>query len=436
MARQMKDSGVEWIGEMPENWSLFKLKNIINFQNGFAFDSSKLSNNGKYPVIKIGDICNGSIDIYNANKINDNSGLENYLIKEKDILLAMSGATVGKLGYVSNIDKECYINQRVGIIRTSKSKYVYYYLNTDEFLKYILLLSAGSAQPNISTENINNYYISLPNDIEQQRIADFLAEKVAEIDSAIEKTKATIEDYKKYKQSIITEVVTKGLNPDVEMKDSGVDWIGKIPITWKVNRLKNIFNFGKGLPITKEDLKEKGIAVISYGQIHSKLNAGTEVLPSLIRFVDEKYLKTNNNSLVKENDFIVADTSEDLDGCGNCVYINRKMQLFAGYHTIILKSLNNYDNKYLAYLFKTDIWRSQIRSRVSGIKLFSITQKILKETTVILPKFEEQKEIVSYLDKKCSEIDKLITKKEELIKELENYKKSLIYECVTGKREV
>lgn len=179
-----------------------------------------------------------------------------------------------------------------------------------------------------------------------------------------------------------------------------------------------------------------GEKVISYGQIHSKSNTGTNVKEELYRYVSNEYLKSNYQSIVKYNDFIFADTSEDLDGCGNCVYIDKNINVFAGYHTIILKPKVKDDMKYFAYLFLTNAWRSQIRSRVSGIKLFSITQKILKETTIIIPEKKERENIVKYLDKKCSKIDNLIKNKENLITDLENYKKSLIYEYVTGKKEV
>lgn len=222
------------------------------------------------------------------------------------------------------------------------------------------------------------------------------------------------------------------------MKDSGIGWIREIPKEWKVNRLKNIFSLRKGLSITKENLVENGIGVISYGQIHSKENTGVEVIDNLIRYVDESYLETNSNCLVKKGDFIFADTSEDLEGCGNCVYVDieEPKNLFAGYHTVILSSLTNTNNKYYGYLFKTDIWRSQIRERVYGIKLFSITQKILKELTIIEAPIEEQQQITDHLDNKCREIENLIHQKQQLISDLESYKKSLIYECVTGKREV
>lgn len=215
-----------------------------------------------------------------------------------------------------------------------------------------------------------------------------------------------------------------------EMKDSGLDWITEIPKDWKVDRLKYKFSFGKGLPITKDNLEDEGIAVISYGQVHSKVNTGTNIDDELIRYVNERYLRTNVQSLVRKNDFIFADTSEDLAGCGNCVYIDKDMQLFAGYHTIILRALNE-DTKYFSYLFLTDEWRKQLREKVSGVKLFSVTQKIIKEAGVIIPPIEEQKKITAYLDKKCDEIRALYRDIQSQIFSLEEYKRSVIAETVT-----
>lgn len=210
------------------------------------------------------------------------------------------------------------------------------------------------------------------------------------------------------------------------MKDSGVEWIGEIPENWTVKKTKVLFDFGKGLPITKADLQEQGISVISYGQIHSKNNIGTEISDELIRFVDDIYLSTNKTSLVKKGDFIFADTSEDLSGCGNSVYIDKGIELFAGYHTIIFQSRNLVENKYFAYLFLTDSWRSQIRSRVTGVKLFSITKKILKETTIIVPSEKEKRQIVGFLDNKVAEINEIISKSKASIDEYKKYKQAVI----------
>ena len=216
-----------------------------------------------------------------------------------------------------------------------------------------------------------------------------------------------------------------------EMKDSGIEWIGEIPREWETARLKALFSFGKGLPITKENLCEFGVPVISYGQIHSKTNTGVKVQKDLIRYVSESYLETNEQSLVNESDFIFADTSEDIDGCGNCVYVDSQSVLFAGYHTIILHSRKNRNNRYLAYLFKTDNWRSQIRGRVSGVKVFSISRKILSDAAVLLPPVSEQQTIADFLDTQCTHIDSVIEKTRAAIEAYKRLKQSVITQAVT-----
>lgn len=220
------------------------------------------------------------------------------------------------------------------------------------------------------------------------------------------------------------------------MKKSGVEWIGEIPEDWEVTPLKKLFSFGKGLPITKENLVEKGLPVISYGQIHSKSNTGTKLQSELLRYVSNSYLDSNPNSLVHSGDFIFADTSEDLEGCGNCCYIDKEIKLFAGYHTVILQSKISKDNKYLAYLFKTDEWRKQLREKLVEVKLYSITQKALKSTSVILPPKPTQQRIASYLDKKCNKIEETIQNQQQVIEKLKAYKQSLITEAVTGKIKI
>lgn len=214
------------------------------------------------------------------------------------------------------------------------------------------------------------------------------------------------------------------------MKDSGIDWLEVIPADWKVKPLKILFSFGKGLNITKADLVDEGCPVISYGQIHSKKNTGTKVSGDLIRFIPPSIAFAQ--SLVKHGNFIFADTSEDLDGCGNCVYMDINTPLFAGYHTIVLRQRgNNDDNRYLAYLFKTACWRKQIRTNVNGVKLFSVSQNILKRTNVIFPPLPEQQAIADFLDAKCAEIDGLLADLEAEVKTLAEYKKSIIAETVT-----
>ena len=158
------------------------------------------------------------------------------------------------------------------------------------------------------------------------------------------------------------------------MKDSGIAWIDKIPLGWTIKRLKWIVKFEKGLPITKDDLIKQGVPVVSYGQIHSKANNGTHLRDDLIRYVSEEYLESNPLSLGKKGDIFFADTSEDYAGIGNAVLIDVDSPVFAGYHTVIVRPDDQVYSRYLAYLFLTDAWRSQLCSRASGIKVFSITQ--------------------------------------------------------------
>lgn len=216
-----------------------------------------------------------------------------------------------------------------------------------------------------------------------------------------------------------------------EMKDSGIEWIGEIPENWEVNRVKHMFKSGKGLSITKENLIDAGLAVVSYGQIHSKTNTGVTIESDLLRFVDFKYQKYYPQCRVYKYDFIFADTSEDYEGCGNCVYKRDDAILFAGYHSIILHSIAQQDNRYFAYLFKTDCWRKQIREVASGVKLFTISQNALVNSSVISPPFEQQQKIADFLDKKCAEIDSLSSDIQSQIHILEDYKKSVITEAVT-----
>ena len=312
-------------------------------------------------------------------------------------------------------------------------QYLYYVLHAYDLIKGFYGMGAGVRQ-GLNYDEVKMIKVPFPSLADQERMAGFLDEQVSQIDSIIDETRDMVESYKAWKAAIIAETVL-GMGKGHEMKRSGVEWVDQIPTKWDVVRLKALFSFGKGLPITRENLVDEGIPVISYGQIHAKFNPGTRIVDELFRYVPDAYLKSNPESLVNKGDFLVADTSEDKGGCGNAVYVDREMTLFAGYHTIILKSLVGETNKYLSYLFKTDAWRSQIRTKVSGVKLYSISKKILSMITVILPPPAEQNEIVTILDKKCEDIDAIINEKEALVGELEQYKRSLIYDTVTGKRK-
>ena len=358
------------------------------------------------------------------------------IVKEDDIvvniILCWMGA-VGRSAY-NGVTSPAYDVYKP--LHDTNSKYYHYLFRTSQFNGECYRYGRGIMLMRWRTYSTEFRAISvpLPPEDEQERIVEFLDKKLDDVDRLIGNVQTQIEKLKAYKQSLITEVVTKGLDSTVPMKNSGVEWIGEIPEKWSVVPLKSKFSFGKGLPITKDDLVEEGIPVISYGQIHAKWNTGVTTHENLLRYVNESYLESNSSALVKKGDLIMADTSEDRDGCGNCAYIDIDETVFAGYHTIILNALNSENNKYFAYLFLTDNWRSQIRKAVSGVKLFSISRRILGCVSVLVPNNAE--DIVNYLDAKCAYIDRLIAIKQAKIEKLEQYKRSLIYEYVTGKKEV
>ncbi|NQN86531.1 restriction endonuclease subunit S [Streptococcus suis] len=217
------------------------------------------------------------------------------------------------------------------------------------------------------------------------------------------------------------------------MKDSGIEWIGEVPEEWGITKFKYFLDTNKGLTITKENLIEDGIPVINYGQIHSKYGKSVSTDRDELPQVSANYLKFKQ-SLLKPGDFVFADTSEDIDGSGNfSTRIDDNGELFAGYHTIKAKLKNalEHDFRYFMHYFDSLAFRKQVQNKVSGIKVYSITQSILQETCLILPSLYEQTQIADFLDKKVAQLDSVKSLLEEQIKTLEDYRQSLIYETVT-----
>lgn len=428
---EMKDSGIEWVGEIPSHWNIIANKYVMHKEKRICGkwdnqDVLSLTMNGVIvrnilnPVGKMPTTFDGYQYVYNG-----------------ELLMCLFDIDVTPrcVGRVFNDGVTSPAYSCFKLHNNADLGYFYYYYLMVDNTKELLHL-AKNLRHSFTEEQLGQLKVPLPPLNEQSAIAAYLDGKCSKIDEIIASAKASIEDYKQWKASIIYEAVTKGLNSYAEMKESGLKWVSKIPSTWSVERLKNIFTFNKGLPITKADLIESGLAVISYGQIHSKENSGTHLNSILLRFVNESYLKSNSSSLLKKGDIVLADTSEDLDGIGNAVLNDSKDIVFAGYHTIILRPQNVAFSKYISYLFKADNWRSQLRENASGIKVFSVTQRMLKNCYLILPPLSEQKMITGFLDEKCGDIDLLINYRETLIKNLESYKKSIIYETVTGKRKV
>ncbi|MGQ8975282.1 restriction endonuclease subunit S [Acinetobacter schindleri] len=427
-----KPSGVEWLGDVPEHWqqkpiwSLFKRIKRTNFPT-----ERLLSVYRDYGVIPK--------DSRDDNHNRASEDLTPYqLVCANDLVINKMKAWQGSIAISELrgiVSPAYYIYQPKAEYH---SKYIHFLIRSAYYIQSYKNYSKGIRvnQWDLEHEAFTHIDLLLPSLEEQQKIVAFLNTETARIDTLIAKQEKLIELLEEQRKSIISHAVTKGLNPNAPMKDSGVEWLGNVPEHWTVLKNRHIFNFSKGLSITKENLQESGIPCVSYGEVHSKF--GFEFNPEIndLKFVSEEYLKTSKNCLLNSGDFIFADTSEDFEGSGNFSYLNSNSQVFAGYHTVIARLKSKQKPRFFAYIFDSNAHRKQIQTQVKGIKVFSITQGILKDIYSWLPPVHEQDLIVEYLDNECKKISLLKAKQIELIEKLKEYRSSIISHAVTGKIDV
>ena len=219
--------------------------------------------------------------------------------------------------------------------------------------------------------------------------------------------------------------------PYPDYKDSGVVWLGDMPSYWLTSKLRYMFTFGKGLSITKENLRDEGIPCVNYGEVHSKYGFEVDPAKHPLRCVEECYLKTSSSSVLNVGDFVFADTSEDVDGSGNFTQLTSDVVTFAGYHTIIVRPIDKDSHRFFAYIFDSKEFRTAIRHAVKGVKVFSITQAILRGADIWLPSQDERQRIAAFLDYETARIDRLIAQQQRLIELLKEKRQALISHAVT-----
>ena len=428
MTRAMKDSGIEWIGQIPENWILTKIKynNLIYTGNSIS-DNEK--DNYQYQDNSVPYISTKDIDA-TTNSITYDTGMfiscmdKNFKIAPKNSsLLCIEGGSAGKkIGFTER--DVCFVNKLCCFQSLKKclSKYIYYSLQSSSFLTDFFLSMSGLIG-GVSTKQIKNIFLPIPPISEQQKIADYLDKRCEKIDTAIDNQKQIIEKLKEYKQSLITETVTKGLNPNVKLKDSGIEWIGSIPEHWEIKKLKYLFKIKKNiagkegfdiLSVTQSGIKIKDIST-NEGQIAQDYS---------------KY------QIVNIDDFIM-NHMDLLTGFVDCSHFNGVTS--PDYRVFCQIEPTTNSNLYYNYIFQ-QCYKNKIfyglGQGVSGLGRWRLPSDMFLNFTLPQPPLSEQKEIAEYLDKKCNQIDEAIKQKEETISKLEEYKKSLIFECVTGKKEV
>ena len=429
MSRKMKDSGIDWIGEIPEGWETCLYKYCCSVQPGYPFDSAKFSNSSTdgFPLIRIRDITSGEIQTYYTGEYPPN-----YIVTAGDLLVGMDGDF--NVRWWNN--DAALLNQRCCRVTEKNSvlrRFLYYVLPFT--LQNINTLTYATTVKHLANGDILNSFIAFPSLPAQQNIVHYLDTVCSEIDAILSKTRSSIEEYKKLKQAVITQAVTKGVRGEREMKDSGVEWIGEIPKEWRKTQLRHCATIKSGITLGKSYSKDTvlierpylRVANVQGGYVDLNDLASIEVTPD----EDLKYRLHSGDVLMTEGG--------DRDKLGRgCVWHGEIEPCLHQNHVFAVQTNESILlPEFLEYLTASDVGRSYFD--ITAIKTTNLactsSSKVLA-FTIPLPPVEEQIEIVSFIKKRSLELNKLIMKKELLVQELESYKKSLIYEVVTGKREV
>ncbi len=425
--REMKDSGVEWIGKIPLDWELSKIGRIYEERNTIVSDAD-------FPALSVTK--QGIVPQLETAAKTDN-GDNRKLIKKNDFVINSRSDRRGSCG-ISEYDGSCSL---INTVLRPRRNMVNAYFNlvfhselfADEFYKY----GYGIVDDLWSTKwsSMKRIYIPLPSYETQRRIAAYLDAQCARIDRAIARQQEVIEKLKEYKLAVITEAVTKGLNLGVPMKDSGIEWIGEIPCTSETIQLRFLIDF-----------IESGVSV-NAGQVEAPQGeAGVLKTSAVSRFVFDphenksvNYTELNRVKCPVLKDNIIVSRMNTPELVGACGYVERDYpDLFLPDRLWQVHFVAEVNVKYIWYFLASKIVREYYASLSTGTSssMQNISQGQFAKVAVVLPDSHEQARIVEQLDLKCSNIEKVISQKEAQVSKLTEYKKSLIYEVVTGKREV
>lgn len=419
-----KDSGIAWIGEIPEHWNIGYVGKFLNEVNN-RNTSQKETNTLQF---KMGEIVSKS----DGNSKYNPESIESYNI--------VYPGTIMINGLNLSFD---FVSQRVGLVKergaitsaylamkpndNCSPNYVTYLFKSYDYKKVFHSLGKG-LRATLNYNIIRNELIVLPSFHEQQTIAAYLDQKCGEIDELITLQEEMITKLQSYKQSVITEAVTKGLDKNVPLKDSGIEWIGEIPEHWEVKRLKYFGNNYNGLTYSPNDIcsSQEGIIVLRSSNIKD----------NKLCFDDNVYVNKEipTKLLVNKGDILICSRNGSASLIGKAALIETDIKATFGAFMMIFRG-NNICHKYLYYIVTSCI--SQYKWLFTTATINQLTSSMLGEifAPFICNKLEQQS-IADYLDQRCSEIDELISIKQQKIEKLKEYKKSLIFECVTGKRKV
>ncbi len=435
----MKDSGIEWIEEIPKKWEIRRIKHIASLNGRIGWQgltSAEYQDEGAYLITGI-NFKNGEIDWESCVHVPVErwEEAEQIQIKNNDLLITKDG-TIGKVAIVRNMPGATSLNSGVLLIRTEENtntRFLYWILQSAVFWRWFRIINSGNSTIiHLYQYDFCNFKFPYPSSKEQTAIADYLDKKCASIDSIIEKEQRVIEKFTEYKQSVITEAVTKGLNPDVPMKDSGIEWIGAIPEGWEIQPLKTLVDILPGYAFSSNDFKTEGIRLLR------GINIGVEKTrwDEVVYFSDE--IDESLKLFVLEPGDIVVGLDRPWINGGMRVAVISEEDLPSLLVQRVCRIRDGFQGKssFIHYVLMTRSFQEALTVEMTGVSVPHISTGQIGNYRTAIPSLSEQQKIVGFLDKKCVAIDNVITQKQQLIDKLTEYKKSLIYEMVTGKKEV
>ena len=427
--RAMKDSGVEWIGEIPASWQIRPLKGVSDrIIVGLATSVTQYYREQGVPILRNLNIKDDRLDDSDLLFLDSDwaSKQVGKMIKEGDILTVHTGYIGISCIVPKQYDKALTFTTLVTTPNDNliNRRFLMRYINVSRFYSPVFFNVETGAQNNLNTKAFVDLEVSVPSLTEQRRIADFLDRRCAEIDRVIAATEQTIAEYKALKQSIITEAVTKGVRGERPMKDSGVEWIGEIPAEWEVRRIKTLFDL-------RDERNYLPLEEVNLISLYTDL--GVVQHAELEKTTGNKASNADGYKKVYEDDIIVNIILCWMGAVGRSSYSGVTSPAYDIY--IPKKEV---DSRFYHHYFRTSGFSGDCYKRGKGIMAmrWRTYSEQFRDIKVVYPSIEEQQEILKYLDVKCSEIDHLTASKQQFLAELENYKKSVIYEYVTGKKEL
>ena len=424
MSREMKYSGIPWIGNIPCTWDVKRIKTIFK-------ERTELSENGSETLLSVSEyygVANRSEKVADGEIVSRAESLVGYKkCYQGDLVSNIMLAWKGSMGIT---DLDGIVSPAYCVYQPSNKifpKYYHYLFRTSLYTSIFRLYSKGIIDSRLRLYSPYFFDIKalIPTKAEQQKIAEFLDRKCSEIDEMVALQEKVIEELKVYKQSVITEAVTKGLNPDAPKRDSGIEWIGQIPEHWEVKRLKNIFRLKTG---TTPD----GFDVV---------NEDSEIIPWFTPSdISDECCELHQS----ERKLYKSEVGEiELFPKGSLMFVGIGASAGKLGYSHILGCSNqqitalipdNCNGKYYYYFLIAD--RKRLRDNAFFTTLPIINNGYLSQNKIVYPPISEQQAIADYLDEKCADIDSLIQTKQEKIDSLKEYKKSIIYEYITGKKEI